>query len=165
MFIGHIPAGYLTYRLLAPALARRGALHERLMFWGVLGAILPDLDLLYFYGVDHRQHHHHSYFTHFPLVWIGLLCLSAIWLRRNVEYGALALLFSLGGFIHLVLDTLVGDIWWFAPFVDRPYVFFTVAAIHEPWWLNFVLHWSFALELLLVVAALVMWRRTLAHSD
>jgi inner membrane protein len=73
---------------------------------------------------------------------------------------ALAVIFSLNGLLHMVLDTVVGDIWWFAPFVDKPYAFFTVPAVYKPWWLNFILHWSFALELAFVLVAIYVWRRS-----
>lgn len=49
--------------------------------------------------------------------------------------------------LHLLLDTFVGDIWWGAPFYDQPLALFSVPARFSPWWLNFVLHWSFAVEL------------------
>lgn len=58
-----------------------------------------------------------------------------------------------------VLDSVVGDIWWFAPFVDRPFALFTVPALYKPWWLNFFLHWSFALELAICAWALATYRR------
>jgi len=54
--------------------------------------------------------------------------------------------FCLNGFVHLLLDSVVGDIWWLALFVDRPVALATVTARHQPWWLNFALHWSFAPE-------------------
>jgi hypothetical protein len=34
--------------------------------------------------------------------------------------------------LHLVLDSIVGDIWWLAPFVDRRYSLFTVPAVYGP---------------------------------
>jgi inner membrane protein len=61
--------------------------------------------------------------------------------------------------VHLCLDSIVGDIWWLAPFVDRPFSLFTVPALYQPWWLNFLLHWSFGLELGLVVWAVFVWQR------
>jgi len=59
---------------------------------------------------------------------------------------------------HLLLDTIVGDIWWFAPFIDKPFAFFTVPALYKPWWLNFLLHWSFALELAVFALAFYLLR-------
>jgi len=65
----------------------------------------------------------------------------------------------------MVLDSIVGDIWWFAPFVDQRFSLFTVPALYKPWWLNFILHWSFALELAVVGSAVYLWRRTLQPAD
>jgi inner membrane protein len=59
----------------------------------------------------------------------------------------------------MVLDSIVGDIAWLAPFSDERFALFEVPAIFKPWWLNFVLHWSFALELVLVASAVYCWRR------
>ena len=48
---------------------------------------------------------------------------------------------------------------FFAPFIDRPYVFFEVTPRYQPWWLNFILHWSFLVELLICVYALYLYFR------
>lgn len=160
MIIGHIPAGYITARLLYSRLQTRCADLRSFLWAGVLGALAPDLDMLYFHLVDQRQHHHHTYWTHFPSLWGGLLLLSVVWaLTQRHSVGAmLAVIFSLNGLIHMLLDTIVGDIWWLAPVVDQPFSLFTVPALYQPWWLNFILHWSFGLELTVVAAALLMWR-------
>lgn len=131
---------------------------------GMAGAIAPDVDMLYFYLVDQRQHHHHTYFTHFPVVWLTLLLLSLLWMgmSRRKTGPTLATVFALNGFIHLLLDSIVGDIWWLAPAVDRSFALFTVPALYQPWWLNFLLHWSFALEIALVAGAVWAWRRQAA---
>lgn len=162
MIIAHLPAGYVTSKLLFPHFGARGALFKPFLWAGMLGAVAPDLDLLYFHLVDHRQHQHHTYWPHFPIVWASLLLMSAIWFytEHSRKRAALAVIFSLNGFIHLFLDTIVGNIWWFAPFVDKPFAFFTVPAHYEPWWLNFLLHWSFALELAIVAWAAYLWRRS-----
>lgn len=158
MFIAHLPAGFLLTR----AALRRGwhgpARTGIALAAGLVGAIAPDLDLFYFFFVDHRQTHHHLYWSHWPVVWLALTAVAVPFARRHA-IAAVLLLFSLGGFAHLVLDTLVGDIWWLAPAVDRPFALFTVPARWSPWWLNFILHWSFAAELALWLWAAVWWRR------
>ncbi|GHT96641.1 hypothetical protein AGMMS49545_22150 [Betaproteobacteria bacterium] len=70
-----------------------------------------------------------------------------------------ALLFCSAALVHIILDTLVGDIWWLAPFYDKPYALFTVPARFFPWWLNFFLHWSFVAELLIWMWAIRLYRR------
>lgn len=154
MFIAHLPAGYLMTRALLQRGWQGAAQGRAALLSGLAGAIAPDLDLAYFYVVDHRQTHHHHYWSHWPLVWLALVLAAAPFARRHAVASA-ALLFGLGGVLHLVLDTLVGDVWWLAPLVDQPFALFTVAARWSPWWLNFLLHWSFALELAICVWA---WR-------
>ena len=160
MFIGHLPAGYVACRLLRPRF--RSLTSERAyLWWGLAGALAPDLDMFYFYLVDHRRHHHHSYVTHWPVLWAGALLLAVLWMRRDrVSSGpVLAFIFSLNAFIHMFLDSIVGDIWWLMPWVDQPFALATVQRLVEPWWLNFALHWSFGLEILVVAWAVWLWRQ------
>ncbi|WP_390881416.1 hypothetical protein [Cardiobacterium hominis] len=44
------------------------------------GGLLPDIDMLWFYLVDHV--HHHRYPTHWPLLWL-LALVSALYLRQR----------------------------------------------------------------------------------
>lgn len=162
MIIGHAPSGYITAKILLGKFTERNISTKRFIIAGTLGALAPDLDMLYFHFVDHRQHHHHSYFTHYPILWLSLLAIVIIWLtlNRTSKAAPLAFVFCLGGFVHMILDSIVGDIWWFAPFVDRPFALFTVHALYQPWWLNFVLHWSFGLEISLWFWALLIFRKS-----
>jgi len=166
MFIGHLPAGYIISALLRPRLQWAGTQETRFVFAGMLGAVAPDFDMLYFHLVDHRRHHHHTYFVHFPLLWFGLLLAAGVWLLsgRKQCHAALAFIFTLNGLAHMVLDSIVGDIWWLAPFVDQRFSLFAVPALYKPWWLNFILHWSFALELAIVGFAVYLWRRPLQSA-
>lgn len=128
MFIAHLPAGYLlakTIRLRTPG-------RKAVMTAALLGAIAPDLDLFYFYTLDGRQHHHHSYWTHYPSVWFALMLLA---------WGASR------------IDCIVGDIPLLAPWSMRFHALATVQAQYHPWWLNFLLHWSFFLELLIIAVS------------
>lgn len=161
MFIGHLPAGYITSKLLCPRFSSHDVASNRFIWAGVLGAMAPDFDMVYFYLVDHRQHHHHTYITHYPIIWITLLFLAIISFKmmRNPYASSLAVIFSLNGLIHMLLDSIVGDIWWFAPLAGKPFAFFTVPALYKPWWLSFIFHWSFALELVILVWAAYLWRQ------
>lgn len=158
MIIAHAPAGYLS----AKWIQSRGLAAKGLIAAGIAGALAPDLDMFYFYLVDGRQHHHHTYWTHYPIVWGSLLAAAILWfcLARQSKAAALSLVFCINGFLHLVLDSLVGDIWWFAPFIDKPFAFFTVSPGFKPWWLNFILHWSFLVELLIVTASVLVFKRS-----
>ena len=162
MFIAHLPAGYIISSLLLPRLKCSRIDAKVFMASGALGAIAPDLDIFYFYLVDHKQHNHHSYFTHFPAFWASLLLISAIWLycSRSKTWPAIFTIFCLNGFGHMVLDTVVGAIQWFAPFLDRYFAFFPIPSLYQPWWLNFIFHWSFALEIGILCYAFLLWCRT-----
>lgn len=161
MIIGHIPAGYITARLLLSRAHAQGVAVGRLMLASLAGAIAPDVDLLYFYLVDHRQHHHHSYFTHFPVLWATamLVCVAWWYTGRARQWAVLAGIFSFAGLVHMMLDSVVGDIAWLAPFEMERYSLFYVPAVYKIWWFNFILHWSFLLELALVTSAVIMWYR------
>lgn len=161
MFLAHLPAGYAASVLLYRRLARPGQHERAFVIAGSLGGLAPDVDMFWFYLVDHRQHHHHSYVTHWPVVWGAVLLLAFLWWRwqRKSNAAAVALIVGLNGFIHLILDTIVGDIWWLMPFVNEPFAFFTVVRQVEPWWLNFLLHWSALLEVLVIAFAVRLWLR------
>ncbi len=155
VIIGHIPAGYLATVLLRKYCRKWGINGLQVLLASLFGSIVPDTDLLWFYLVDNRQYHHHTYWPHYPIVWgaimtLALLCFHA---TKYTRHSSLALVFGAAGMLHMVLDSIVGDIWWFAPWVDAPYSLFTVPARFDYWWLNFIFHWSFILEIALCVSA------------
>lgn len=159
VIVGHLPAGYLVSKFLVK---RVPTLHQNetyIVSACMLGAVAPDIDLLYFYLIDNRQQHHHLYFPHLPVVWAVLLGLSVGWLliSRRKTLPVLAFAFSLNGMIHMVLDTIAGDIWWLGPWVDLPFVLVTVPARFQFWWFNFLLHWTFILELVVLLLAGLVW--------
>jgi hypothetical protein len=161
MFISHIPSGYIMVVSLIQRL-KKYPVSAKLITWiGAVGALAPDIDMIYFYLIDHRQTHHHKYISHWPIFWLVLSVAFALSYRfsQKSKIIFISLIFCLGGVLHVILDSFVGDIWWFAPFIDKPYAVFTVQAIFKPWWLNFFLHWSFAMELLICVWAFILYRR------
>ncbi len=164
MIIGHTPAGYITAKKVLERLSLAPALHRKFILASILGALAPDSDILYFYLIAHRQNHHHSYPTHFPIVWFSILAVTLMYYKiaRKKYHAGLALIFAFSGSVHIMLDTVAGSIRWLAPFSDKPYTVFTVPALYKPWWLNFILHWSFLSELFLFVWAIAIFKR---HPD
>ena len=118
--------------------------------------------MLYFLLIDHQRHHHHTYWTHFPIVWFSLTLAAIGWLlrARDPRPPLLAVLFAVNGFGHMLLDTIVGGIWWFAPFANWQVHMFDVPSLYRPWWLNFIFHWSFGFEIALVLWAGILLRRS-----
>lgn len=161
MLTAHLPSGYILAR---HWLNRWPTAHVRLMLLaGVAGGLAPDLDMLWFHLVDGGRVHHHRYFSHWPLLWLGLTLAVLLWrrLQPQCSRATAALLFCSAACVHLLLDSYVGDIWWLMPFVDQPFALFTVPARFQPWWLSFILHWSFVAELALWGWAIWLYRRPL----
>lgn len=184
MFIAHLPAGYLVTRVLWPRLAPitvpSSGERKRALAVGLAASLAPDLDLFWFYFVDGGRTHHHHFFPHLPAVWLlgGALAfgLTTLWgaVRRPTPSrflsaqatGAndekdrswlaprLVLLATACGLVHLLLDTVVGHIKWGWPVTERMVAAFDVPARGGHWIMNFVLHWSFALELVIVAVAM-----------
>ncbi len=159
MIIAHLPLGYLLSK--ATAKISNPRLNLKLfMAVGLLGSICPDFDMFYFYFIDNRLHHHHDYWTHIPLFWYGVfLLLAGIVKWLYPKYLPLLIVFGVNIMAHLVADTLVGDIKWLYPLNDTYYAFFTVPARYQPWWLNFVLHWTFLLELSIILVAVYFFSK------
>lgn len=166
MFIAHLPAGYL---LTTAIQSRTRDWSRSITATGLVASVLPDVDLLWFYLVGNRQAVHHAYLTHLPLFWIALgalawmlaraLCLPRAGLMIGVALANLLL--------HMVLDSIAAGIWWLWPLSDVEVNLVNVPARHDWWVWSFVLHWTFALEVMIVAAAAVLWsvqqRRKLRH--
>ena len=159
MFIAHLPAGYLLTATLLTRLREVPIKSITVFGAGLIGAMAPDLDLIYFYFVDNCKTHHHKYLTHWPLLWFLLLVVGVLWwkISRKSKGALLLMVGALNAFGHILLDSFVGDIWWFAPFLDKPFALFTVSSGLHPWWLNFICHWSFAVELTICIGAILLF--------
>jgi len=161
MIIAHLPAGYIVSTLLFPRMQNYGVSRQGFIRAGLFGAVAPDLDMIYFYCFDERAHPHHSYYSHFPMVWLLLLMLSAFWLHtaKRKKLPLLAVIFTVNGLLHMFLDFIASNIYWLAPFVNKPFSLITVPRLYEPWWLNFILHRAFGVEIAIVILAIYLWRR------
>ena len=155
MLTAHLPSGYLLARSLPKAI-------PALMPVTLIGAVFPDIDMLWFHFVDGRAFHHHRYWVHIPAFWVALAVVAlplALWL----SYLRTALVFLAAILIHLMLDTIGGGIMWGAPFSDHLFELVTVPPNHGHWIVSFMLHWTFLAEIAIWSAALALWlRRDLA---
>ncbi len=162
MLTAHAPAGYMLSKAARSSGIVPSTLPSRLVIAvGVLAAILPDLDMIYFYTIDARQHLHHSYWTHIPLFWVGV-CLGAVavlYATRKAKYVPLVILAGANLLVHCFLDTVVAGILWHKPFAHKYTVFVEVPNVYPYTFLNFVLHWTFAFEVLIWIVALGMFFR------
>ncbi len=156
-----MPAGYLSTKAFLRILP--GRYIEKIqvkyaLILGIVGSIFPDLDMFYFYLIDNRQHLHHGYWTHIFFFWVCVfLPLFAIFtvLKKN-NFSIYLSVFSINVFIHLFLNTIVGKIRWLYPFSSQDFVFFHVPARYGWWIWNFVFHWTFLFEIILITGALFL---------
>lgn len=170
MFIAHLPAGYLVAKagLKYDLFASRGKLSRRvILIAGLIGSVLPDIDIVYFYTIDRHQHLHHTYWTHIPIFWLIILstsfALGAILKSDRIK--VLTEVVGLNLFVHLVLDTVTGKIQWLYPFSHKDFVLINVPAIYNYWVWNFVFHWTFTLEIALVLTAAYILYCSLHRSN
>lgn len=151
MLIAHLPSGYVLGSLArGPRREGQGA-----MVAAVVGSVIPDIDMLYFHFVDGGRTHRHDYVTHWPLFWlaVGLLSLVTCTLVERPNLPAVALFFA-GAMLHMMLDTVASPIMWLMPFDREAFDLVTVPAAYGNWVLSFMLHWTFALEILICACAL-----------
>lgn len=155
MLMAHFAAGYLLSRRCL-TVYRHQPDYRVYMMIGLLASILPDLDLLYFYLLDNRQHQHHSYWSHIPFYWLWLYALLVFPVKRWAGPRTLLLLnLTLCNImLHLLLDSVASGIKWLYPLTNYYYGVWQVPAVYDFWVLNFILHWTFIPEILIVCAAL-----------
>ncbi len=151
MLTAHLPSGYVLARL-----TRRPVPY--LLPAALIGAMLPDLDMLWFHLVDAGSVHHHRYWPHIPLIWLGIaaVCLPVAQYFRKLSTG---LVFFAAILLHMVLDTIAGGILWLYPVNDTLFTLTVVPANYSHWIISFVLHWTFLLEIAVWVWALWLWVR------
>lgn len=152
MLTAHLPAGYCLARL-SPRRA------PYVLAAALIGAVLPDFDLLAFYLLDGRSIHHHRYWVHVPLFW-ALVAGAAMPLLTRLGRGAAGAAFFASIFVHLILDTIAGGIMWGAPVSDALVALVDVPATRSHFMLSFIFHWTFALEAAVWAAAAVIWARS-----
>jgi LexA-binding, inner membrane-associated putative hydrolase len=155
MQYAHLPTGYIISDLLFRRFRKSDVSYKTFIFSGMIGAIAPDFDMIYFFFKDHVLHHTHRFYSHYPFVWFSLLLISLLWMLFNnyqSQNPALAVIFTLNGFFHLILDTIEGQIYWLArpgtvghSFGIEPYIPWTSASI----------------ELFILLGALCLWSKKL----
>lgn len=157
VFIAHLPAGYLLGKACA-SVAK--TVNAKLVVLSIsIGSILPDADMLYFYLIDNQSTHHRHYITHWPLFWLAIISLSLLFLRQNRNIALTGLGLGSGGLLHMVLDSVAAPVFWLAPFSNAAIELVVIPAIYDNYIWSFLLHWTFALEIIIcITAAFLVWR-------
>jgi len=163
MFIGHVAGGYILTTFVLKKTDLSDHLKNTLFWMGIVASILPDFDIFYFYLIDHRQNSHHSYWTHLPIYWLAItafLLITSTVFKKKV-WTIATIILSTNVFLHLILDTFTGHIQWFYPFYNHRFVLFHVPAIYGWWIWNFLFHWTFLFEILLLIMAYMIYRKNI----
>jgi inner membrane protein len=109
MFLAHMPAGNMVRKFLLSQFHLDSSKTQWLLILGLLGSVFPDLDMLYFYLIDNRQRDHHSYWTHIPIYWLGLL---GFWYLTATIFKSRLLVAAATVFIECILLHLSLDSFW-----------------------------------------------------
>lgn len=157
MFFAHLPAGYLVGRGMLKTGSATLQQARQLMLVALVAGIAPDFDLLYFYLVDSSKSHHFLW-PHIPFFWLPLAILAGLLkLAGRDHLSAIALTAFLSVMLHLLLDSVAGGIFWLWPFSQEVVVIQHVPAKYQFWIANFILHWTFLLELFVIAVAMIVY--------
>ncbi|SDW39275.1 metal-dependent hydrolase [Litoreibacter albidus] len=155
MITAHLPAGYVLGRT-----AQRYGVNRWLMLAALLGSVLPDFDLIWFYLVDDRAIHHHHYWVHIPGFWAPVALAALLSLRMWApKWLPPARVFFVAIFVHLILDSIAGSIAWAWPFSDHLFEFVQVPATQSHFIWSFILHWTFSFELIIWALAIYLFAK------
>lgn len=166
MLIAHAPAGYLVTRIISWCCRKLNLCkfseilnNPVVLIAGISGAILPDIDFIYHIFIDSDRTPHHSYWTHMPFFWLmiwGILFLIGRW-RKQPLFIAAASMLCLNALFHLVLDTLTGVIYWLYPLSHHGFNIFKVPGTRIWWVHQFMNHWTFLIEIVIISAAMFIY--------
>jgi hypothetical protein len=137
--------------------------YKRYLFWGLSGAVAPDIDHICLIFINPKQADHHLYFPHYPVFWFSLLVLSLFWLvisKKNEQNSLLSYLFCLEGTIHMILDSVSRHIYWMAPLSYRSFSIEDLMHLKMPWFIEQYPHWELSLE-----ASIFVWAAYLLITD
>jgi inner membrane protein len=168
MIIAHGPAGYLLTKIFANTLLRNSmsSLHDPkrynlLILAGIIGGIMPDFDFVYHIFIDSDRTPHHSYITHMPFFWLSLMSLLIVTgtLLKKPFFTAVSTVMCSASLLHLIFDTLTGEIYWLYPFSMHPFNVFSVHGTYIWWVHNYMYHWTFLIEITTVTIAMGVFLR------
>jgi inner membrane protein len=168
MLLAHAPAGYLLTRILSRTIfknsinpERTERLYQRVIAIGLLGSILPDFDFIYHIFIDSDRTPHHMYITHMPVFWLILLSISIICgkLFKKPDVAVITVIGCAAAILHLVCDTITGEIYWLYPLSSRGFNLFSVSDVHVWWVQNYISHWTFLVEIAISTIAMVVFLR------
>jgi inner membrane protein len=118
MIFSHAPGGFIaafvTKRWWTRSLTKKQI--TILYIVSMIAAVLPDIDVIYFYLFDatvrHRQHITHSLFLYL-LIWLIFYTIG--FFKKSQVLKSTGFILFIGGFFHLLLDSVTTGVPWFYP--------------------------------------------------
>ena len=156
MLTAHLPSGYLIGRL-----AEKRWSGDHVLTAALVGAVLPDLDMFYFHFVDLGRTHHHMFVSHWPLAWlaVGAPVIALLHYMHAIAQRNIAIALFGAVMLHLCLDSIAAPIFWLMPIMEGRVKLVSVPANYSHWIISYLLHWTFALELAIWLAAILAYMR------
>jgi inner membrane protein len=168
MIIAHGPAGYLLTKLFTNTIFRNSISPQHnakrynvLILTGIIGGIMPDFDFICYILSSSNRIPHHLYLTHMPFFWICMMSLLVVTgtLLRKPYFTAVSITLCSSALLHLIFDTLTGDIYWLYPFSRHPFNVFSVHGTYIWWVHNYMHHWTFLFEIAIITYAMILFLR------
>ena len=156
MLIAHVPAGYIVSKIM-----HKGN-NVSFIFCSLVFSLWPDFDLIYYYFFENTKAFHHTYLPHLPITILisFLVTLPFTYLKCFKNIKIYYWLFFVNWILHLLLDSFTGGILWAYPFSDKMFVLIKIPPIYQSWYISFILHWSFLIELSIITWAMILWTKT-----
>lgn len=158
MIIGHLPIGYFTTRYLIKKL--KLPLKPIWLGLGLIAAIVPDLDYIYWVISNSQELTHRGLITGTPFFYLTLFIISVIvycFFKKKWLKNAIIIVF-INILVHLVIDTVFYGNKWFWPFSDAYIGIYNVGGYGSGVGIqvaNYFSHWYWYLEIALWVIAII----------
>ncbi len=162
--LGHAAGGYLIGTGLAGIMKCNSKERKRIQFLGILGGLLPDLDLIIYHFLRRSfgyksDIHHHAWPTHtFPFYLIlGSLTTASASRTKNTELAQYSIVLTTGACVHLAQDMCgSGDgIQLFFPFSRRMFGIHLLGVHGKEWRRRYVRDPIFLVEGAIIFVAVL----------
>lgn len=102
IFPAHLVGGYLAIKIANKINPNLGLLNNGLIITGLVGSVLPDVDLFFFKNL---KDHHNSWF-HAPLFWVSVYATITIFslITKNQTIMSYSTALIIGVLVHIFLD-------------------------------------------------------------
>ncbi len=158
MIFAHLPAGFITTKILEHRLHITGKKEQKYFYIiGLIFSVIPDFDVFYFYAFNSSMHHH-KFSPHLPFFWLLFFSIGAIFIYfiKKLIWVKFYIVALANIIVHLLLDSITAPLWWFYPLSNMPIMLIEVPAQYNHWFISMAFHWSFLLEVAIIATALYL---------